>query len=90
GAAEAGADVCIWGTSKDKNAAAAEALRATGGKIFALECDVGDEAAVDAAFAETLRQLGRVDACFANAGVAGFSSRSFTEMTSQEWQRVLR
>ncbi|RTL72025.1 MAG: SDR family oxidoreductase [Hyphomicrobiales bacterium] len=90
GAAEAGADVCIWGTSKAKNTAAAEELRGTGRRIVALECDVGDEKAVDAAFAETLSQLGRVDACFANAGVAGFSSRSFTEMTSQEWDRVLR
>ncbi len=90
GVAEAGADVCIWGTSKAKNASAAAELAKTGRKVVALECDVGDEAAVDAAFAETLRQMGRVDACFANAGVAGFSNPSFTQMTSEEWHRVLK
>lgn len=90
GVAEAGADVCIWGTSKAKNAAAAAELAKTGRKVVALECDVGDEKAVDAAFAETLRQMGRVDACFANAGVAGFSNPSFTQMTSEEWHRVLK
>lgn len=90
GVAEAGADVCIWGTSGAKNAAAAAELGKTGRKIVALECDVGDETAVDQAFAESLRQLGRVDGCFANAGVAGFSRKSFTEMTREEWERVLR
>jgi NAD(P)-dependent dehydrogenase (short-subunit alcohol dehydrogenase family) len=90
GAAEAGADICIWGTSKAKNTAAAAELAKTGRKVVALECDVGDEKAVDEAFAETLRQLGRVDGCFANAGVAGFSNPSFTQMTSEEWHRVLR
>ena len=40
-------------------------------KILALECDVGDEAAVEAAFARTLDTFGRVDGCFANAGVSG-------------------
>ncbi len=72
--AEAGADVCIWGTNAQKNAAAVESLKATGRRIVALECDVGDEKAVDAAFAETLKQMGRVDSCFANAGVAGFAN----------------
>lgn len=90
GVAEAGADVCIWGTNAQKNAAAVETLKPTGRRIVALECDVGDEKAVDATFAETLKQMGRVDSCFANAGVAGFSNPSFTQMTSEEWHRVLR
>ncbi|MDX2205055.1 MAG: SDR family NAD(P)-dependent oxidoreductase [Hyphomicrobiaceae bacterium] len=90
GVAEAGADVCIWGTSQAKNASAAEDLARTGRKVLALECDVGDEKAVEEAFARTLSHFRRVDGCFANAGVAGFTSRSFTQMTSEEWHRVLR
>jgi NAD(P)-dependent dehydrogenase (short-subunit alcohol dehydrogenase family) len=89
--AEAGADVAIWGTSAGKNASAKAGLAGTGRKIVALECDVGDEAAVEAAFAETLAQLGRVDGCFANAGVAGRANApSFTHMAAGEWRRVLR
>lgn len=90
GVAQAGADVCIWGTNAEKNARALEELQKTGRRVVALACDVGDEKAVEQAFAETLRQLGRVDACFANAGVAGFSNPSFTQLTSEEWHRVLR
>ncbi len=87
--AEAGADVCIWGTNRDKNAAAEAELAATGRRILALACDVADEAAVDTAFAETLHRLGRVDACFANAGVSGRGARSFLELETAEWRRVL-
>jgi NAD(P)-dependent dehydrogenase (short-subunit alcohol dehydrogenase family) len=89
--AEAGADIAIWGTNPAKNTAAKAELDKSGRRIVALECDVSDEAAVDRAFAETLRQLGRVDACFANAGVSGRgATSSFLEMDSEEWRRVLK
>jgi NAD(P)-dependent dehydrogenase (short-subunit alcohol dehydrogenase family) len=89
--AQAGADVAIWGTNPAKNAAAKAELAKSGRKVLALECDVSDEKAVEAAFAETVRQLGRVDGCFANAGVTGRGgSASFVEMNADEWRRVLR
>ena len=87
--AAAGADVCVWGTNPAKNAAAADELRATGRKVRALACNVADEAAVDAAFAETLATFGRVDACFANAGVSGRGARSFMEIETDDWRRIL-
>ncbi len=88
--AQAGADVAIWGTNADKNAAAKAALSATGRRIETFVCDVGDEAAVDAAFAATVAALGKVDACFANAGVSGRGGKPFVEMESSEWRRVMR
>jgi len=88
--AASGADVAIWGTNAAKNAAAADQLRTHGHRVLALPCDVGDEAAVEAAFAETLHTLGRVDGCFANAGVGGRGVKSFLDMTTEEWNRVLR
>ena len=87
--AEAGADIAIWGTNAKKNEAAKSTIAKTGRKVLTLECDVGDEQAVEAAFAKTLDVLGRVDGCFANAGVGG-RAPSFLEMTSEEWHRVLR
>ena len=58
--------------------------------MLALQCDVGDEAAVEAAFATTTARLGRIDACFANAGVSGRSAgQGFVDMTTTEWRRVL-
>ena len=88
--AEAGAHIAIWGTNPAKNAAAKAKLDATGRRVFALQCDVGDEHAVEHAFAATLDLLGRVDGCFANAGVSGRGGASFLEMTSDEWHRVTR
>src|SRR4029453_808039 len=40
--AEAGADVCIWGTNPKKNADAAEKLKRHGRKIHTQIVDVGD------------------------------------------------
>ncbi len=34
--------------------------------------------------------MGRVDGCFANAGVSGRGTKSFLEMSSEEWRRVLK
>lgn len=89
--AEAGAEIAIWGTNAAKNAAAKADLEKTGRRVLALQCDVADEKAVESAFAETLKVLGRVDGCFANAGVAGLGkTASFTQMSADEWRRVLR
>ncbi len=88
--AEAGADIAIWGTSAAKNEAARVELERTGRRVLALACNVGDEAAVAAAFARTVETMGRVDGCFANAGVSGRGLASFLDMTTEEWNRVLR
>ena len=45
--AQAGADVAIWGTNAGKNEAAKAQLAKTGRKVLALQCDVGDEKAVE-------------------------------------------
>ncbi len=87
--AEAGADVAIWGTNAAKNAEAVGVLSGLGVRAHAETCDVGDEAAVEAAFAGTLAALGRVDACFANAGTYGRKMK-FTDLDSEEWHRVTR
>jgi NAD(P)-dependent dehydrogenase (short-subunit alcohol dehydrogenase family) len=87
--AAAGAGVAIWGTSDAKNAAALETLLACGGKVLALRCDVGDEHQVRSAFDETVETFGRIDACFANAGVPGTSAR-FEELSLEEWRSLMR
>jgi NAD(P)-dependent dehydrogenase (short-subunit alcohol dehydrogenase family) len=87
GVAKQGADVCLWGTNEEKNSAAVELLGKLGTKVHGIQCDVSDEAAVAQAFAETLEVFGRVDACFANAGVA--RSGRFEEFSSADWRHVL-
>ena len=88
--AEAGADVAIWGTNPAKNAAAKASLEETGRRILALECDVGDEDAVEKSFATTLDVLGRVDGCFANAGIGAGRSTPFHLYDTADWRKVMR
>jgi len=93
GLARAGADLCIWGTDAGKNAAARERLAVHGTRVTARVCDIADEAAVEAATAETLAEMGRIDACFANAGVSSdrrAAKGGFAVMPTEEWRRVLR
>ena len=88
GVAQAGADVCIWGTNDDKNANALAALKEHGTKVSAKKCDVSSREAVEKCFAETLEEFGRVDGCFANAG-AGARGVPYHEMPDEDWQRIL-
>jgi NAD(P)-dependent dehydrogenase (short-subunit alcohol dehydrogenase family) len=88
--AQAGADVCIWGTNEAKNDEASRAVDAAGaGKTAAMICDVSDSAAVDAAMAETIDRFGRLDGAFVNAGVTGDRSiKSVLDITDEEFHRV--
>lgn len=87
GVARHGADVCIWGSNAEKNAAAVAELAQFERKIHAIQCDVSDEQAVEKSFAETVEVFGRVDSCFANAGVA--RSGRFEEFSTADWRHVL-
>jgi len=90
--AAAGADVAIWGLKPERNAEARARLLRHGRRVHDAICDVSDEQAVEREMAATLSALGRLDACFANAGVTGRGGphRIFSEMTTAEWHRVTR
>ena len=85
--AKSGADICIWGQNEKKNQAAVEKLKAHGRQVIALKCDVSDENQVVESFARTIETLGKVDACFANAGV-GSMGTPFHNMDISEWRNV--
>lgn len=87
--ARAGAHVAVWGTNPAKNAAAVDQLREHGTEAEAFAVNVADPAQVNEAMAATLERFGRVDGCFANAGVSGRGARSFLDIDFEEWRRVL-
>ena len=88
GLAAAGADVVIWGSNPGKNAAAEAKLRAAGRRVLAQRCNVADEQQVESCFAAAVAAMGRIDACFANAGVSQ-KRAAFHELATEEWRRVL-
>ena len=87
-----GAGVAIWGSNAEKTERARAQLGADCGdprRVHAFVGDVGDEAQVEAAFAASVAALGRVDACFANAGVMS-GGVPLLDMTLEEFRRVQR
>ena len=85
--AKSGADICIWGQNEEKNKAAAEKLKSYGRQVAVFKCDVSDENQVEESFARSIDALGKVDACFANAGVGRFGT-AFHKMDINEWRGV--
>ena len=88
GLASAGADICIWGRDETHNFAAVETLMKHGTRVSSFTCDVSDELQVVSGMNYTLDKFGRVDGCFANAGVIGHS-KSFFDISSNDWHQVL-
>ncbi len=85
--AASNASIAVWGRKEAANAEAVEALSKLGaGEVKAWAVDVSDEQAVVDATADVVSSMGRIDSCFANAGV-GFGAPSFTEMTTETWRK---
>jgi len=87
GLARAGASIAVWGRNADKNAAAEADLAAIGVPTQSFAVDVTDEEQVAATMQATLARFGRVDSCFANAGVG--KAVAFTEMSIADWNSVV-
>jgi NAD(P)-dependent dehydrogenase (short-subunit alcohol dehydrogenase family) len=89
GLAKAGANVAILARNADKNAAAVEELRSLGrGDVMALTCDVAEEAGIAMALEQTLGAFGRIDVCFANAGISG-AGTAIPDITAEGWDHTM-
>ncbi len=87
--AQAGANVLIWGTNAEKNAAALAKLQSAGTAQYQTACvNVADEAAVDEAFTQAVADFGAIHAVFANSGI-GRMSKSFDQMQTQDYRDVM-
>jgi NAD(P)-dependent dehydrogenase (short-subunit alcohol dehydrogenase family) len=84
----AGAKVCIWGRSADKNAAAVDTLRRSGAEVTSRQVDIGDEAQVVAGMAALSDHYGRLDCCFANASALSGPGPAFVDSTLEQWRAV--
>ena len=88
GVARAGASVALWSRRAERNAEAVAELEGLGATAAGVRCDVSDEDNVAGAMRQTLDRFGRLDCLVANAGTAG--KQPFTDMSLQEWHRVLQ
>lgn len=85
----AGADVAIVDINLEAAENAAEKLTQDSGKrVIALKADVSKEEDTEWMVAETVRKLGWLDICFANAGI-GQLGASLTDHTKELWDQVI-
>ena len=83
-----GCAVSIWGRNPAKNAAAAAALSETGAQVHTQLCDVSEREQAERATLTTLEVFGRIDGCFANAGIGGGGRNAFVDRTDDDWHRM--
>ncbi len=83
--AQEGARVAISGRRADKLENTCNAVRAVGGEVIAVVCDVTDEAAIDAALAQVAQAFGQVDVVVANAGAS--VSGPIEGLSMADWRR---
>lgn len=85
--ARQGANVAVSGRRLDRLQEVVAELEALGARGLAVPCDVTDEAQVHAACETVVRELGRLDLCFANAGF-GVAGR-LDKVDADGWRRQL-
>ena len=85
--AREGAAVAIADMNKDAAIAAARDIGAAGGRAIGLACDVTDEAQVEAAVEETVRELGGVDILVSNAGIQ--IVHPVEDFSYADWKKML-
>jgi (-)-trans-carveol dehydrogenase len=72
----------------DDLAETARLVKATGQRVVAVQADVRDEAAIEAAVATGVTQLGRLDVVVANAGIFTFNPDTH-KVARSDWQNVV-
>lgn len=66
-----GARVAVGDLNRETAEATAQAVRDAGGEAFAAQVDVADPASVQPFFDRVVKQFGRIDCAFNNAGILG-------------------
>jgi NAD(P)-dependent dehydrogenase (short-subunit alcohol dehydrogenase family) len=88
GLAKAGARIAVWGRDRAKSDAAVAELERLGTEAAAFDCAVENENEVIDQMKATVARFGRVDSCFANAGMGII--KPFLETSVEDWERVQR
>lgn len=87
GLASEGARLIIADLDGDAAAATAQGIVAAGGAAWSVQVDVTDRAKVKAMIDRAVKENGRLDIIFNNAGIA--QTKPFLDITEADWRRIL-
>jgi NAD(P)-dependent dehydrogenase (short-subunit alcohol dehydrogenase family) len=85
--AQAGSNIIIVDLDLETAQQTANALASEGIRTLALKVDVTNQAEVDQMVDEVVRQFGRIDVLFNNAGIAQWVNAE--EMSLDDWKRIM-
>jgi meso-butanediol dehydrogenase/(S,S)-butanediol dehydrogenase/diacetyl reductase len=85
--AREGAHVCCADVQDEALEETVKSIEQSGGRAFALRCDVGDESSVDDMMRGAVEQLGRLDVLCNIAGILRFDHTH--ELSLEDWNRIL-
>jgi 3-oxoacyl-[acyl-carrier protein] reductase len=83
---EQGARLILLDRNGEANQATADAIDPAGKRAIALQVDVRDRAAIDAAVARAIQEWGRIDVLVNNAGI--YPRQEFLTMTAAQWDEM--
>ena len=83
-----GASVVLADWYKDSVESAADELKARGCAVVAVQCDVADDAQVEAMVAQTVASFGRLDVAYNNAGVQNVLAET-ADSSRDDYDRVM-
>jgi NAD(P)-dependent dehydrogenase (short-subunit alcohol dehydrogenase family) len=86
--AREGATVAVADTDEEDGTTVAREIGRAGGKAIFTACDVSDDGQVKGAIDRTVKELGRLDVVFANAGINGVWT-PLDELKPEEWDKTL-
>lgn len=86
--AQEGARVALADIQQEDGERVRDEIREAGGEAIYLTCDVSDPHSVKSAIDETVREFGRLDVVFANAGINGVWT-PIDELEPDEWDRTI-
>jgi len=86
--AEEGNTVIIADSDAEAGEVTRRQIKDKGGEALFIRADVSKTAEVEALFSQAVKQYGRLDCAFNNAGIEG-ESTALAESTEETWDRVL-
>lgn len=87
--AQAGAKLVLTDNNVDAGQQTTEAVRAGGGEATFITADLASEAEISAMIGGAVKQYGRLDGAFNNAGVEQ-RNKPLADLSLEEWDRAIR
>lgn len=86
--AQAGAWVAVTDNNDDDYLKTVHMIQSSGGEAIFFKCDIGSSDSISSMMSDIIKNMGRIDCAFNNAGIEG-QIGDFQDISEQNWQNVM-